>query len=194
MANATVLIVPGLRDHAQDHWQTLLAARLPRVVTVEPMGRDNVDLQMRIDAIEAAANAIRGPLIVVAHSAGCIMAAHWAARTKRPVDGALLAVPPDLETPMPEGYPTVEALRAAGWFPVPHKPLPFPSIVALSENDPLGQIDRVLELGRAWGARLINLGDVGHLNPASGYGDWPLADKLIGELTNKSAHKFQFTE
>ena len=34
----TVLIVPGLRDHVDDHWQTLLAARLDRVRTVPPMG------------------------------------------------------------------------------------------------------------------------------------------------------------
>jgi predicted alpha/beta hydrolase family esterase len=26
---ATVLIVPGLRDHVPQHWQTLLASRLP---------------------------------------------------------------------------------------------------------------------------------------------------------------------
>ena len=34
---ATVLIVPGLRDHVPQHWQTLLAAQLPRVVSVPPM-------------------------------------------------------------------------------------------------------------------------------------------------------------
>ena len=26
----TVLIVPGLREHVPEHWQTLLAAKLPR--------------------------------------------------------------------------------------------------------------------------------------------------------------------
>ena len=28
---ATVLIVPGLRDHVAEHWQTLLAGRLAKV-------------------------------------------------------------------------------------------------------------------------------------------------------------------
>jgi predicted alpha/beta hydrolase family esterase len=182
MADATVLIVPGLRDHAPGHWQTLLAARTPHAVSVSPMGRDNVDLDTRLDAIEAAANAVEGPLIVVAHSAGCIMVAHWAGRTKRPVDGALLAVPPDLESPMPAGYPTIGALEAAGWFPVPREPLRFPSIVAASVDDPLGRFERVSALSHAWGSRLVNLGAVGHLNPASGYGDWPRADEFITEL------------
>lgn len=173
--NASVLIVPGLRDQVSNHWQTLLASRMPRAETVAPMGRENIDLDGRVAAIEAAAQRIGGPLILVAHSAGCIMTAHWAKHTHCQVIGALLAAPPDLETAMPQGYPTLEALSANGWLPVPREPLPFPSIVAASENDPLGRLDRVLELGRAWGGRIVNIGAVGHLNPASGFGYWPQA-------------------
>ena len=35
--NATVLIVPGLREHVAEHWQTLLHARLAKVRTVPPL-------------------------------------------------------------------------------------------------------------------------------------------------------------
>ncbi|MDE2363206.1 MAG: alpha/beta fold hydrolase [Hyphomicrobiales bacterium] len=182
MTGAGLLIVPGLRDEAPDHWQTLLAQRLPNVARVAPMGRVNVDLRIRLDAIEAAAQAIDGPLILVAHSAGCIMAAHWARRTKRLVHGALLAAPPDIDTAMPEGYPTIEALRSAGWFPVPRAPLPFATIVAASRNDPLARFERVAGLAQDWGARLVDLGDVGHLNPASGFGHWPRAEEFVREL------------
>ena len=178
----TVLIVPGLRDHAPDHWQTLLAQRLERVRTVPPMGRDSIDLAPRIEAIERAAVEIEGQLILVAHSAGAVMAAHWAAHTRRPVLGALLATPPDLDWPLPDGYPTMEALDAAGWLPVPRSPLPFPSIVAASRNDPLAEFEDVVEIARCWGARLEDIGEAGHLNPASGYGPWPLAERLISEL------------
>jgi predicted alpha/beta hydrolase family esterase len=182
MTDPTVLIVPGLRDRVPKHWQTLLAARMPRAVMVEPMGRENVDLGCRLDAIEVAANAIRGPLILVGHSAGCIAITHWAGRTNRPVAGALLAAPADLETPMPAGYPTMDALGKGGWLPVPRQPLPFPSIVGASLDDPLARFGRISGLSTAWGSRLVNLGNVGHLNPASGYGDWPRADELIAEL------------
>ena len=104
MTGAAVLIVPGLRDDAPDHWQTFLAQRLPHAISVAPMGRANVDLRSRVDAIETAAQTIDGDMIVVAHSAGCIMAAHWAMRTKRAVRGALFAAPPDIDSPMPAGY------------------------------------------------------------------------------------------
>lgn len=179
----TVLIVPGLRDHVAEHWQTLLAARLPRVRSVPPMGREDLDCAARVEAIDRELAAIEGPVIVVAHSGGVIMVAHWARKHRRPIHGALLATPPDFEQPMPEGYPTMDALAASGWLPVPRDPLPFPSVVAASRNDPLGRFERVAELAHAWGSRIVDLGKVGHLNPASGFGEWPQAEEFIRELS-----------
>jgi predicted alpha/beta hydrolase family esterase len=185
----TVLIVPGLRDHVAEHWQTLLAPRVPGlgfdVRSVPPMGRDDLDCAARVEAVERAAATVTGPIVVVAHSGGCITVAHWAQETRRAVLGALLAVPPDFERPMPEGYPAIAALRAAGWLPVPRARLPFRSIVAASRNDPLAGFDRVAELARQWGAYLVDLGNVGHLNPASGFGPWPQAEVFVRQLAVK---------
>ena len=86
---ATILIVPGLRDHVAEHWQSLLASRLPSVRTVPPMGRDDLDCAVRVAAIEREAAAVDGPLLLVAHSGGAVMVAHWARQSKRPVQGAL---------------------------------------------------------------------------------------------------------
>ncbi len=182
----TVLVVPGLRDEVDDHWQTLLQRNLRKaarpVASVLPMGRENLSCSARVAEIERTAQSIEGPIVAVAHSGGCIMLAHWARRTQRAVRGALLATPPDFEKPMPAGYPTMEALRAGGWLPVPRKPLPFPSIVAASRNDPLGRFSRVTALASDWGSEVVDLGHVGHLNPASGYGPWTKADSLIARL------------
>jgi predicted alpha/beta hydrolase family esterase len=187
MNEPTVLIVPGLRDAVARHWQTLLEARLRaagrKVAAVAPMGREDLACAARVEAIERAAQSVAGPLVVVAHSGGCIMLAHWARRTTRAVQGALLATPPDFETAMPDGYPTLDALRAGGWLPVPRTRLPFASIVAASRNDPLGWFERVAALARNWGSELADLGRVGHLNPASGFGDWAGADEFIARLS-----------
>jgi hypothetical protein len=183
----TVLIVPGLRERVDVHWQTLLAldleAQRRKVKTVPPMGRADLDCAARVAAIERAAQAISGPLVIVAHSGGCVMAAHWARQTERPVHGALLATPPDFEQPMPEGYPTLDELDAGGWLPVPREPLPFPSVVAVSRDDPLGSYERIEQLGRDWGSKIVDLGFVGHLNPASGYGHWGRAEQFIEEIS-----------
>ena len=182
----TVLIVPGLRDAVAEHWQTLLEERLRvagrQVAAVLPMGRDDLGCSARVAAIERAAQSIEGPIVVVAHSGGCIMLAHWARRPSRAVRGALLATPPDFEKPMPEGYPTIDALRAGGWLPVPRGRLPFRSIVAASRDDPLARFSRVTALASDWGSEVVDLGFAGHLNPASGYGEWAGADPLIARL------------
>ncbi len=186
MTAPTVLIVPGLRDAVPQHWQTLLEAGLRErgqpVASVLPMGREDLDCTARVEAIEREAQAVEGPLVIVAHSGGVVMLAHWSQRTRRAVRGALLATPPDFERPMPEGYPRIEALREGGWLPVPRGPLPFPSIVAASRNDPLASFVRVAKMAQDWGSRLVDLGEVGHLNPASDYGEWPRAKQLIAEL------------
>jgi hypothetical protein len=151
------------------------------------MGRKNLDCAIRVAAIEHEANAIDGPIIIVAHSGGVVTVAHWARQTRRPVKGALLATPADFEQPMRDGYPAMDTLAASGWLPIPRDRLPFPSIVAASQNDPLGRFDRIAKLAEAWGSRLVDLGFVGHLNPTSGYGDWADADKFIAELNTVGA-------
>lgn len=180
----TVLIVPGLRDHVEAHWQTLLAAQLPQVHTVPPMGREDLDCARRVQAIEHAMDGLAGPVVIVAHSGGCIMLAHWARTTRHAqrVQGALLATPPDFEQPMPEGYPSMAQLDAGGWFPVPRQRLPFRSLVATSDNDPLSARERARALAADWGSDTEDLGAVGHLNPASGFGRWPQAQALIQRL------------
>jgi hypothetical protein len=179
---STVLFVPGLRDHVPDHWQTLLAAELPGSATVPPLQEDRLSLAARVEALEAALSRIEGPVILAAHSAGVLIAVHWARRHSRPIKAALLATPADIETPLPAGYPTMDELTAGGWLPIPRVRLPFPSLVVASDTDTLARPDRVAELARDWGAECENLGDIGHLNPASGYGPWPTARALLERL------------
>lgn len=182
----TILIVPGLRDHVAEHWQTLLEQKLlaagKPARSVPPLEHDKLSRDARVAALDRALAEIDGPVILVAHSAGVMITVHWAQQHTRPILGALLAAPADLESPFPPGYPTTDALRDNGWLPIPRTPLPFPSIVAASTNDPLGNIDRVAEFAEAWGSRIENIGAVGHLNPAAGYGEWPLAESLVREL------------
>ena len=179
---ATVLIVPGLREHVAEHWQTLLQARLSKVRSVPPLETDKLDCMARVRAIQHELEQIDGPVILVAHSAGVLMVAHWAAHYSRPIKGALLAAPPDLDAVWPSNYPSSETLRSQGWNPLPNSPLPFRSIVAGSTNDHLASLAAVTRMAEGWGAELLNLGEVGHLNPAAGFGHWQQAEALILEL------------
>jgi predicted alpha/beta hydrolase family esterase len=182
-AEPTVVVVPGLRDHVANHWQTVLAERLAEagraVRTVPPVTRLRLSLDAQVGNLAATLAPLHGPVLLVAHSAGVLTTVHWAGRHRADVRGALLAAPADLEAPLPDGHPTRAELAEHGWTPVPRLALPFPSIVAASADDPLCAPERVAELARSWGSRLLELGAVGHLNPASGYGEWPQAEELI---------------
>jgi serine hydrolase len=96
----------------------------------------------------------------------------------------LLASPADLEQPLPDGYPSIQAPEGGGWLPEPRSALPFRSIVAASRNDLLA---RFSAFARTWGSRLVDLDEIGHLNPASGFGDWPQADAFVRELDASEA-------
>jgi uncharacterized protein len=187
MSDATVVLVPGLRGHVEDHWQTRLAASLPGVRTVPPLGRTDPGLRTRVTLLDQVVEDVAGPVVLVAHSAGVLVTVHWAAQySPTRVVGALLVTPPAFADPLPPEYPSIERLRAHGWLPIPRRPLPFPSILAVSTDDPLGNPVRMRALANAWGSRTHSLGAVGHLNPASGYGEWPQAVELIAELQDAS--------
>lgn len=202
LTKATVLIIPGLRDHVAEHWQTLLEARLVNVRSVPPAEIDKLNCANRVARIQAELEKIQGPVILVAHSAGVLMTIHWAVKYQHDlkennlnvndlkgstpqsyyIQGALLATPPDLNQSWPAHYPSPESLKQEGWSPVPDQRLAFPSIVVASTNDYLASYDVVAEMANTWGGELVNLGDVGHLNPAAGFGPWSQAEQFIAQL------------
>ncbi|HEX5966871.1 MAG TPA: alpha/beta hydrolase [Intrasporangium sp.] len=180
--HTTTVIVPGLRGHVEDHWQTLLAAKLPNAVVVPSFTRDKRDLAGRVADLHQVISDANTPVTIVAHSAGVLTTVHWALRHDLPVRGALLATPPDLARPLGPLYPSLAELQDSGWLPIPLAPLRFPTIVAASTNDVLGDVEHVRAMARAWGSHLIDIGPVGHLNPAAGYGEWLGAEALLGIL------------
>lgn len=180
----TILFVPGLRGHVPDHWQTLMAQRFPQSATVPPLEVNGLSRAARVEALDSTLSTLSGPVVLVAHSAGVLITVHWAAERFRSdahwtIRGALLATPADLERPLPEGYPTMEALDANGWLPISRQALPFSTTLAVSDDDPLGDKERIMALGKAWGSEPVELGAVGHLNPAAGFGAWPAGAALV---------------
>ncbi|MFG1800307.1 RBBP9/YdeN family alpha/beta hydrolase [Micromonospora carbonacea] len=171
-----VLLVPGRNDPRPEHWQEWLARRDParRMVRHATGGRYVAD--ERVAALAAALDGVTGPTVLVAHSAGCLTVALWAASCgPGPVRGALLVTPPDIAEPWTDGAHTGPAL--------PDDPLPFPSILAASRTDPAMTYDRAEHRARRWGSELVDLGDAGHMTTADGYGPWPLAEDLIARLS-----------
>jgi len=183
-ANTPVLVVvPGVGDSGPLHWQTLLQAATPGAVRVV---QDDWSMPVREDWVAGLArtlDSIDAPVLLVGHSAGSVTVVHWAAAHshRSGVVGALLVAPADLEVDLPDGTP-VEFLDDAGWVPCPRAPLPFPSIVVASSDDPYATFERSRGYADAWGSRLLRLEGAGHINADAGFGPWPLAGELVREL------------
>ena len=172
---APVLIVPGYGDSGPEHWQSLWEhANLD----FRRVAQRDWLYPVRGEWVETLEREIRkagAPVVLVAHSLGCLAVAYCARDRTLPVHGALLVVPPDVERP--DFPPVIE-----GFAPIPREPLPFPSIFVASRNDSFSDFARATALARAWGSRLVDAGDSGHLNRDAGFGPWPLGESLLAEL------------
>jgi predicted alpha/beta hydrolase family esterase len=170
-----VLILPGLHDSGPDHWQSHWVRTLPNAVRVDQQEWANPDRAEWVETLERAI-AVHGPdVVLVGHSTGCALIAFWAAKTLRTVRGALIVAPSDTEAPSyPEG-PT-------GWSPMPMSRIPFPSIVVASTDDEYASLERARAFATAWGSSFVDIGAAGHINSASGLGEWPEGRELLGEL------------
>ena len=60
--------------------------------------------------------------------------------------------------------------------------LPYRSIVVASTDDPYCPSRRAGAYARAWGSEFVRLPDAGHINVASGHGEWPLGLALLHSL------------
>lgn len=99
------------------------------------------------------------------------------------IRGALLVAPAHLDR--------VEAMHPCivrfGAFP--RAPLTFPSLVVGSMNDPYMNADELARTAADWGSDIVNLGSVGHINIAAGFGRWSEGYALFARLKAASEIK-----
>ena len=175
----TLVIVPGLADSSPDHWQTRWAEQFgaARVRQDDPEAPTTQGWAARLQEV---VETTPGDLVLVGHSAGVLTIVHWARLYggNERVRGALLVSPTDAEqADMGELAPAVLHLA-----PVPLDPLPFPALVVASENDPYVSFERAQVFADAWEAAFVTAGEAGHINVASGHGDWPEGEVLLSEV------------
>jgi predicted alpha/beta hydrolase family esterase len=108
-----------------------------------------------------------------------MLTAAWASVTRNPhlVAGALLVAP---------GDPEREELRVAlrSWASVVRQPLPFPSILLGSHDDPYCSFERAQGFAHSWGSTFVDYGQRGHINADSGLGDWAEGLELLAQVVN----------
>jgi predicted alpha/beta hydrolase family esterase len=168
-----IIIVPGWRDSGPGHWQSLWAERLAGAVRVQ---QDDWITPSRAAWVASIARTIvqqDGPVVVVAHSLGCIATTHLPPEAVARIQGALLVAPADPE----------RRAVLCDFAPVPFHKLPYRNILVASSNDPFCPVRLAGAYARAWGSEFVRLQDAGHINVESGHGEWPLGIALLQSLS-----------
>ena len=173
MSATRILIVPGWRNSGPEHWQSLWADRLPDTRRVE---QGDWLFPQRQDWVQRLADAVLSSraqkVVIVAHSLGCIATAHLPPEAAARISAALLVAPADPE----------RRAQLADFAPVPHRRLPYRSLLVASSNDPYCPVRLAGAYARAWGSEFVRLEDAGHINVAAGFGEWPFGLQLLSEL------------
>jgi len=171
-----ILIVPGLNGSGPGHWQSHWQSTLPGAERVDQVDWDRPRLGEWTAGLAEAVRRRPGA-VLVAHSLGCALVAHYA-RTHggRGVAGALLVAPADVDAE------AAECRTLKGFSPMPRERLPFASLVAASRDDPFVAIARARAFAQDWGSSFADLGCAGHINVASGHGPWVEGHALLREV------------
>jgi hypothetical protein len=176
LSTPRVLILPGWQNSGPDHWQS----RWERLYGDQRVEQHDWMRPLRGDWIARLEEVIlegESPVVLVAHSLGCLQTAAWAAHSRNThrVKAALLVAPPEAER---------DDLRQMlpGWAPIVRAPLPFPSVLVASTDDPFGSLQHAGALAAQWHSTLHAIGPCGHINADSGLGDWPAGRVLLQKL------------
>lgn len=177
----TVLILPGLFNSGEGHWQTLWESALPNARRVRQDNWNAPERRHWVAALDAVIAVSPNPVVFAAHSLGCVLAAWWAREhAGQPhaskVKGALLVAPPDVER---KDFPDF----VTGFAPMPLDRLPFPNIVVASSDDPWCEPSRARAWAENWGSIFHDIGAHGHINAESGLSDWPAGREWLHGLS-----------
>jgi uncharacterized protein len=166
-SEADIIIVPGLGNSVSDHWQSRWEAKLSNASRISHPDFEKPSRAMWIDAIVDAVDRATRPVVLVAHSIGVAAIAHAAPKLGGLVTGAFLVALSDWNRPE-----VLPGLRH-DFAPLPREPLPFPSMLVASRNDPYCDFDVAGDYANCWGSFLMDAGTSAHINIESGHGPWP---------------------
>jgi uncharacterized protein len=176
----TVLLQPGIYNSGPTHWQSLWEAQHADVRRVQQLDWEHPDCDAWVAALDTHIAACKSPPVLVAHSLGCLVAAHWCASSTRKIRGLLLVALPD---PLGPNFPK----DAKGFAKLPQSLGARVPILVSSEDDPYSSPAFTQSAVKAWSARHVSLGRAGHINSDSGLGDWEDGWMLVRELLTVSA-------
>jgi predicted alpha/beta hydrolase family esterase len=173
-----VVIVPGLRNSDEKHWQTLWQSRLPSSQRIHVDNWEAADLAAWRAGIIAVLNKIQTPAVLIAHSFGALASASIAAEFPHKIAAMLLVAPAD-----PDKFGIAHEL--------PRDFLSVETKVIGSSDDPWMTEKKAAYWSLLWGADYLRIKNVGHINSQSNLGIWSEGINLLHQLVRKAKVKIR---
>lgn len=185
------LIVPGVGGSDYDHWQSWLQRQMVSSSRVQQADWNLPVLSQWVKNFVQAVNQVDEPIQVVAHSFGClttVSALSEHPELSKKIKKVILVAPANPARFGDQGFARDSQNDYSTYF---HRiKLKIPSTLIISENDPWLDYYDAIALAKSWNIRPINLGQVGHINVASGFGYFPeIFDYLIPENVHSQSTK-----
>jgi predicted alpha/beta hydrolase family esterase len=167
VADVDIVMVPGWTNAGPEHWMTRWEAKLSTARRVMQANWDQPIAAEWADVVVRAVTEATRPVVLVAHSCGVPTIAYALPNLDvAKVAGAFLVAPPS------EAFSAGE-VALASFIPYPKRVFPFPAALIASRTDPACTFVEAEALAATWGAALVDAGDAGYINTASGHGPWP---------------------
>lgn len=168
-----VIIVPGLRNSDEHHWQSLWQAKLPNSRRIELDDWDTPNLEKWSAAIIKVLVELNQPAVLIAHSFGALASASVAENFPDKIAALLLVAPAD-----PDKFSVAHQL--------PQSSLSPPTKIIASSNDPWMSDSKAAYWALQWSADFLRLNNVGHINSESNLGVWPEGVQELHQLVRRA--------
>lgn len=169
-------IIPGYGGSGTKHWQTYFEQLGDNFQRIAQKDWDAPNIQEWAANIDKAISEYNPEnVVLVAHSLGCPTLAYWAKNYQRKIKGALLVAPPDVDL-------LQDKLKVTLFDSIPTEKIRFKTIVVASTNDQWSTIDKANQNAESWGSNFVNIGNAGHINDLSGYGEWEQGIEILKRL------------
>ena len=177
------VIVPGVGGSEAQHWQSWLQRNLMSSSRVNQTDWNQPVLNHWVEQFTKTLRPLQSDVQIVAHSFGCLTTV--AALVLHPelnkhVIKLILVAPANPARFGEAGFARDSKTDYQAFF---HQlKIQVPTTLLISENDQWLSFEDAQQLARSWKLQPVNLGQVGHINVASGFGPFPeIYDYLIPE-------------
>jgi predicted alpha/beta hydrolase family esterase len=179
VSDAEILIIPGYTNSGPEHWQSRWEAKLSSARRVEQAEWSKPVREDWVARIAEEVNAATRPVVLVAHSLGIPSVVHAVPLFQKKVAGAFFVAPPEVDNP------AIRPRHLMSFGPYPREPLPFPTMIVASRNDPFGSYEHADEIANAWGSLVVDAGESGHINAEAGFGPWPEGTMVFAQFLSR---------